>query len=79
MVSESRYAFWVASINLMAARRGGGKRGNRTKDEKSRGEELHALRRQVERLALLIERLEARRKHGGSRSGCPYHETKTEI
>ncbi|KAL6175649.1 hypothetical protein ACLB2K_052288 [Fragaria x ananassa] len=63
----------------MAARRGGGKHENHMKDEESRGEELHALRRHVKKLALLIERLEARRKHGGSRSGNPYHETKTEI
>nr|XP_011466408.1 PREDICTED: uncharacterized protein LOC105352084 [Fragaria vesca subsp. vesca] len=63
----------------MAVRRGGGKRGNHMKDEKSIGEELHALRRKVERIALLIECLEARKKHGGSRSGYPYHETKTEI
>ena len=62
----------------MAARRGGGMRENHLKDEESRDEELHALRRQVERLTLLMDRLEARRKHGGSRSGYPYHEAERE-
>ncbi|KAK9929192.1 hypothetical protein M0R45_026298 [Rubus argutus] len=59
----------------MAARGGRGKCENHMGDGESRDEELHALRRQVEKLSLLLECQDARRKQGGSRSGYSYHET----